>query len=42
MIVPYLHTADFPGLEEDTAAEMMLLAQRVQAALARDLPSGRI
>ena len=33
MIVPYLHTADFAGLERDTAAEMMLLSQRVQAAI---------
>ncbi len=33
MIVPYTHTADFSGLETDTAAEMMLLAQRVQAAI---------
>jgi ATP adenylyltransferase len=33
MIVPYLHTADFPGLERDTAAEMMLLTQRVQTAI---------
>jgi ATP adenylyltransferase len=33
MIVPYAHTADFSGLERDTAAEMMLLTQRVQAAI---------
>jgi len=33
MIVPYAHTADFSGLERETAAEMMLLAQRLQAAL---------
>jgi ATP adenylyltransferase len=33
MIVPYLHTADFPGLDAPTTAEMMQLAQRVQAAL---------
>jgi ATP adenylyltransferase len=33
MIVPYAHTADFSGLERDTAAEMMLLSQRVQAAI---------
>jgi ATP adenylyltransferase len=33
MIVPYVHTADFAGLEKDTAAEMMLLTQEVQAAL---------
>ena len=33
MIVPYAHTADFSGLERETAAEMMLLAQRVQAVL---------
>jgi ATP adenylyltransferase len=33
MVVPYAHTADFSGLEKETAAEMMLLAQRVQAAI---------
>jgi ATP adenylyltransferase len=33
MIVPFAHTADFSGLERDTAAEMMLLSQRVQAAI---------
>ncbi len=33
MIVPYEHTADFPGLDAATCAEMMQLAQRVQAAL---------
>jgi ATP adenylyltransferase len=33
MIVPYLHTADFAGLERETAAEMMVLSQRVQAAI---------
>ncbi|HLJ23967.1 MAG TPA: HIT domain-containing protein [Candidatus Acidoferrales bacterium] len=33
MIVPYAHTADFAGLERETAAEMMLLSQRVQEAL---------
>jgi ATP adenylyltransferase len=33
MIVPFLHTADLVGLEKDTAAEMMLLTQRVQAAI---------
>ena len=33
MIVPYVHTADFAGLEKDAAAEMMLLTQRVQAAI---------
>jgi len=33
MIVPYAHTADFSGLERDTSAEMMLLLQRVQAAI---------
>ena len=32
MIVPYAHTADFSGSKRETAAEMMLLAQRVQAA----------
>jgi len=35
MIVPYVHPADFAGLEKDTAAEMMLLTQEVQAALDR-------
>ncbi|MGH9681861.1 MAG: HIT family protein [Candidatus Acidiferrales bacterium] len=34
MIVPYLHTSDFAGLDADTTSEMMLLAQRVQAAIA--------
>jgi ATP adenylyltransferase len=33
MIVPYAHTADFSGLERDTAAEMMLLCQRAQTAI---------
>ena len=33
MIVPYTHTSDFSGLERDTAAEMMLLTQCVQAAI---------
>jgi ATP adenylyltransferase len=33
MIVPYAHTADFAGLDAATSAEMMQLAQRVQAAL---------
>jgi ATP adenylyltransferase len=33
MIVPYAHTADFAGLDTQTTAEMMLLAQRTQAAL---------
>jgi ATP adenylyltransferase len=33
MIVPYEHTADFAGLEAATSAEMMQLAQSVQAAL---------
>ena len=33
MIVPYAHTADFSGLERDTAAEMMILLQRVQTAI---------
>jgi ATP adenylyltransferase len=33
MIVPYLHTADFAGLDASVTAEMMSLAQRVQAAL---------
>jgi len=33
MIVPYLHTADFASLERETAGEMMLLTQQVQAAI---------
>lgn len=33
MIVPYQHVADFAGADADTMCEMMLLAQRVQAAL---------
>jgi ATP adenylyltransferase len=33
MVVPYAHTADFSGLEKETAAEMMLITQRVQAAI---------
>jgi len=33
MIVPFAHTADFSGLDKETSAEMMQLAQRVQAAL---------
>jgi len=33
MIVPYEHTADFARLDTQTTAEIMLLAQRVQAAL---------
>ena len=33
MIVPYEHTADFARLDAQTTAEIMLLAQRVQAAL---------
>jgi len=33
MIVPFAHTADFPGLDTATTAEIMLLAQRVQGAL---------
>ncbi|HVA94044.1 MAG TPA: HIT domain-containing protein [Candidatus Dormibacteraeota bacterium] len=33
MIVPYAHSADFAALDTATTAEMMFLAQRVQAAL---------
>jgi len=33
MIVPYAHTADFAGLEKETAAEMILLSQRVQSVI---------
>ncbi len=33
MVVPYAHTADFSGLDRETAGEMMLLSQRVQAAI---------
>lgn len=29
MIVPYEHTADLPGLDSETVAEMMALAQRM-------------
>lgn len=35
MIVPYAHVADLIAADPDTLAEMMRLAQRVQAALAR-------
>jgi ATP adenylyltransferase len=34
MIVPFEHTANFAGLDSETATEMMALAQRVQAAVA--------
>jgi ATP adenylyltransferase len=33
MIVPYAHTADFGRLDAETSAEIMLLAQRMQAAI---------
>ncbi|HXC31257.1 MAG TPA: HIT domain-containing protein [Verrucomicrobiae bacterium] len=33
MVVPYAHTADFSGLDRETAGEMMLLSQRVQVAI---------
>jgi ATP adenylyltransferase len=33
MIVPYAHSADLSGSDVDTLAEMMVLAQRIQAAL---------
>jgi ATP adenylyltransferase len=33
MVVPYAHVADFSAAEPDTLAEMMRIAQRVQAAL---------
>jgi ATP adenylyltransferase len=33
MIVPYEHTADFGRLDADTTSEIMVLAQRLQAAL---------
>ena len=33
MIVPYEHTADFAHLDVETTAEMMHLAQRMQAAI---------
>jgi len=33
MIVPFAHVADFSAAEPDTMAEMMQIAQRVQAAL---------
>ncbi len=32
MVVPYMHTADLSAVPGDVLAEMMLLAQRVQAA----------
>jgi ATP adenylyltransferase len=35
MIVPYEHVADFAGANRETMCEMMLLAQRVQAALGK-------
>ncbi len=35
MIVPYAHGGDLVGAEPETLAEMMQLAQRVQAALER-------
>ena len=33
MVVPYAHTSDFAGLDKETTAEMMSLAQRAQLAL---------
>jgi ATP adenylyltransferase len=33
MIVPYAHTADFAGLDKETTAEIMSLAQRMQVVL---------
>lgn len=33
MIVPYQHTADFPGLDSNTVSELMSLAQRMLLAL---------
>ncbi|MDQ5823157.1 MAG: HIT domain-containing protein [Chloroflexota bacterium] len=33
MLVPYEHTADFAGLDRETVAEMMDLAQRMLAAI---------
>jgi len=35
MIAPFAHTADFGGLDPETATEMMSLAQRVQSTLER-------
>lgn len=35
MIVPYKHVADLAGCDADTLAEMMLLAQRMQIAMAK-------
>lgn len=34
MVVPYAHVAELSGVDAETLAEMMLLAQRVQRALA--------
>ncbi len=34
MVAPYAHVADLSGLDAETLSEMMLLAQRVQRALA--------
>lgn len=34
MVVPYAHVAELSGVDADTLSEMMLMAQRVQRALA--------
>lgn len=36
MVVPYVHTADLPGLSSETAGEMMSLAQRLVAAISEE------
>ena len=42
MIVPYAHVADLASADPVTLAEMMQLAQRLQMALAENLPTGGI
>ncbi len=36
MIVPYTHTADLPGLPQETVGEMMSLAQRMVTAITEE------
>jgi ATP adenylyltransferase len=36
MVVPYSHTADLPGLDGETAGEMMALAQRMVRAIGEE------
>lgn len=40
MVAPYEHVADFAAVEEETLAEMMRMAQRVQAALEKTYHPG--